>query len=32
LSVWCGHSGLAGPDRAIGVKITRFQGEEAASR
>jgi hypothetical protein len=31
LSVWCGHSGLAGPDRAIRSKITGFWGEEAGS-
>jgi hypothetical protein len=30
-SVWYGHSGLAGPDRAIRAKITGFWGGEAAS-
>ena len=31
LGVWCPHSGLAGPDRAIRAEITRFWGEDAAT-
>src|SRR5271165_6513133 len=30
-SVWYGHSGLTGPDRAIRAKITGFWGGEAGS-